>query len=705
MQLTSKTALGLGALIFFILFVAQLIEFQRFDRAQGQAAKERGAATSLAIKSEIDNLLKRVQTASRTLGDQFGKRAYSEAEIKSLIKKASLNMKEIRGVTACYEPFAFEAGRRLFCPYYNKTTGKYLMVGASYDYTKRGKGTAWYTDVIESGATWTSPYYGTAAGEWFIDFGVPFYYTDGPKKGEVRGIIDFSLGVGDLKNIVHALSVGKVGASFIASDTGKFISHPDSDFVGTRTLDDAIKSATAKPIRAAFESMKAKEARHLSFIDPVRGERAWFFSDKLAQSGWSVGFIFHRGDLLTDQRSVHRRYINICLTFSLMVVLGLAVYFGRDQLDPWEIEVLSILATVLLFANVFMVGALQHALKTKPAENVSSPILDKTALSAEIDLVRQRSKTRKTDPPIPVPTGIYIERMDFEDSYNVNLGGLLWQKYATDIADDVKIGVRFPQISPFAESSYIEESYRKVVVPKVGAKGYLLVGWDFRITLRLDLDYADYPFDKRHLDIQIAPVSRTDNLMLVPDLSSYSATNRSQKSGVSPQIKLPGNEILETYFNFSFDDYRTDFGFNNAGNYQGVPALHFNIHQKRLLLNAFVTYLIPIFVTLCLAYILILACGKSEARQGIIESMAAFFFVLMLSHIGLRSDVVTGDLMFMEYFYFITYLAIIITTINLITYTKSQTTLFDYNDNQLFRVAYFPTYLTVVLILLLAKFY
>lgn len=705
MQFTSKTAIGLGALLFSILFVAQLVEFRLFDRAQSQAAEDRGLATSLAIKSEIENLLNRVQTASQALGDQFGERTYSEAEIKSLIKKASLNMKEIRGVTACYEPFAFEAGRRLFCPYYNKTTGKYLMVEDSYDYTKRGDTTAWYTDVIDSGATWTNPYFGAAAGEWFIDFGVPFYYADGPKKGEVRGIIDFSLGVGDLKNIVHALSVGKVGASFIASDTGKFISHPDNDFVGTRTLTDAIKSATAKPSRVGFESMKAKESRHHSFIDSVHEERAWFFSDQIAQSGWSVGFIFYRGDLLTEQRSVHRRYINICLTFSLLVVLGLAAYFGRDQLDPWEIEVLSILATVLLFANVFMVGALQHALKTKGAENVSPPILDKTDLSAEINLVRQRSETRKTDPPIPVPTGIYIERMDFKDSYNVNLGGVLWQKYATDIADDVKIGVRFPQISPFAESSYFEESYRKVVVPKVGSAGYLLVGWDFRITLRLDLDYADYPFDKRHLDIHIAPVSRTDNLMLVPDLSSYSATNRSQKSGVSPHIELPGNEILETYFNFSFDDYRTDFGFNNAGSYQGVPALHFNIHKKRLLLNAFITYLIPIFVTLCLAYILILACGKSEARQGIIESMAAFFFVLILSHIGLRRDVVTDDLMFMEYFYFITYLAIIITTLNLITYSKGQTSWFNYNNNQIFRVAYFPTYLTVILILLLVKFY
>ena len=63
--------------------------------------------------------------------------------------------------------------------------------------------------------------------------------------------------------------------------------------------------------------------------------------------------------------------------------------------------------------------------------------------------------------------------------------------------------------------------------------------------------------------------------------------------------------------------------------------------------------------------------------------MAAFFFVLIFSHIDLRKDIVTADLIFIEYFYFITYLMIVLSTLNLVVYTKNKAKIFDYNENQL----------------------
>lgn len=108
---------------------------------------------------------------------------------------------------------------------------------------------------------------------------------------------------------------------------------------------------------------------------------------------------------------------------------------------------------------------------------------------------------------------------------------------------------------------------------------------------------------------------------------------------------------------------------------------------------------------LSLIYILTLASEKTEARQGIIESMAAFFFVLIFSHIDLRKDVVTPDLIYIEYFYFTTYLMIILSTANLIAYTKSQTSLFDFNENQIYRTVYFPIFLAIILVITLWKFY
>ena len=557
---------------------------------------------------------------------------------------------------------------------------------------------------MENGEAWIDPYYGSSAKDWFIDYGVAFNYAEGPKKGQVRGIIDFSLGASDFKNIVHHLSVGKTAYSYITSKTGNFISHPDADIIG-KNLKDAIASETNSDIKKALATLTESGSGHFSYYDSENEGKAYFFYDHLDSSGYAIGMGFLRNDLVNDQKQTHQRYIRITLTLSFFIVIMLLLYFGRDDLDYGEIEILSGIATLLLFANVFFIGSLQHSLKTEIMENESPPIVDNSSLEAYVAQQAARAETLKIAAPQAVPTGIYIERMEFADSYNVNIGGFIWQKYPLSIAESVEIGFRLPQMSPFAEASYIEESYRETVTAKEGEEGYLLVGWDVRVTLRLNMEYKNYPFDKRHLDINIKPLSMSDNLILVPDLAGYSSTNRARKSGISPAIKLPGNDISETYFNFSTDNYETDFGFNTSGMSQNIPVLHFNIHQKRKLLNAFVTYLIPIFVALSLIYILILACEKTEARQGIIESMAAFFFVLIFSHIDLRKDVVTADLMFMEYFYFITYAAIILSTFNLITYTKSTVSFFDYNNNQIFRVCYFPTFLMILLIAMLIKFY
>jgi len=387
------------------------------------------------------------------------------------------------------------------------------------------------------------------------------------------------------------------------------------------------------------------------------------------------------------------------------LVVLIALYFGRDDLDYKEIEILSLLSGTLLFANIFLIGALQHGLMDSASDDENPPIVDMTSLNAFIDQQDERADRFKIEKSTAVPTGIFIERMEFEDSYNLNLGGTLWQRYPLDIAETVKVGFRFPQMSPFAEAAYIEESYRETIEPKEGEDGYLLVGWEFRVTLRLNLKYADFPFDKRHLDIEISPLSATDRLLFVPDLSSYSFTNPDRKSGISPDISLSGNRIVESYFNFHTQTFDTDFGYPSRLAFEDVPGLHFNVRLNRKLLNAFVTYLIPIVVTLCMIYILILASTKSGDRQGIIESMAAFFFVLIFSHIDLRKDIVTADLIFIEYFYFITYLMIVLSTLNLITYTKNRTNLFDYNDNQLYRAVYFPLFFLMVLIVMLTKFY
>jgi len=154
-------------------------------------------------------------------------------------------------------------------------------------------------------------------------------------------------------------------------------------------------------------------------------------------------------------------------------------------------------------ALIVLIGYLQHNSKEIQSQEETAPIVDVSALGKFTYDLDQRAEKRKVPKPTQVPTGIFINRMTFENSYDLSVGGKVWQKYPLDIVDDVEVGFDFPQMSPFAEASYIEEVNRDTVPSKEGEVGYLLVTWDIRVTLTLNLAYSDYPFDKRHLSLQI----------------------------------------------------------------------------------------------------------------------------------------------------------------------------------------------------------
>lgn len=700
-----KKIFYLIGILLFALTAYLVYDYFNFINERNQLVQDKGAKTTAALRDQVDEILAKITAEGNRLAVLFGSNDYTEEEIEQIIKESSLSIPEIQGVTACYEPNAFSDDRRLFCPYYNKGNQNYMYVGEKYNYYDTNvSGSGWYTSVRDNGAKWVEPYFATGAQDWYVDYGIPFYYNKGPQRGEVRGTITMSFIASGFKNLIHKMALGKTGYGLITSNEGTFLAHPLNEYIGTVKLQE-IKEDAPIELTNAYDGLLAGETGHVQFFDEEQNDETLFFYDKIPTSNWGIGLLFFKEDLLGDSKVLDRKYIKIALAFSFLLVCILGIIFGKDYLDEGEIWTLSFVASLLLIANVLLVGYLQHTSKKVQGTEKSPPIADLTSLSQFVSQQHMKSEELKTPKATPIPTGLYVERMEFQDSYNLNVGGKIWQKYPLDIVDKVSIGVNLPQMSPFSEASYLEEAYRKVIESKEDTPAYLLVGWDFRVTLLLNLNYADFPLDKRHINIELTPIDNNDHLILTPDLGSYSYTNPSKKSGLNPKIRIPGSELLESYFNYSTETYDSDFGYGEKALFEEVPTLHYNIHTRRLLLNAFVTYLIPIFVTLIMVFILIYACHKTQEKQGIIESMAAFFFVLIFSHIDMRKEIVTADLIYLEYFYFIAYFVLVSSTANLITYTKDKSKIFDFNDNQVFKASYFPAFFFIMLVVTLAKFY
>jgi len=245
MKITIKPFLYTLAVVLLALLGLQAVEYVSYNAKQNSAALSKAQQITDDLKQDIETLLLKIEAEGEALGEVFGNNEFSREEIKTLIKDTALGFPEIRGVTACYEPDAFSSETRLFCPYYNKGNQSYVFVEDSYDYTVKGSGTAWYTGIIENGASWVNPYY-----------------------GQIRGIIDFSLEIGDFKKLVHSISVGKTGYAFITAGNDSFVTHPISDYIGTKTLDDLIETESNPKLAEAYSAMKSDEKGQVEYKDP-----------------------------------------------------------------------------------------------------------------------------------------------------------------------------------------------------------------------------------------------------------------------------------------------------------------------------------------------------------------------------------------------------------------------------------------------------
>ena len=288
-----KKSLYVVGLVLLLVLGYAVYEFSVFSNERTETIHTQATATTDQLRDEIGKLLKRVTDEGQRLATQFGENDYSADEVRDLLKQSSLRISEVQGVTAAFEPFAFQEDIRLFSPYYDKGSQSFIQVEDSYDYTVADNSkSAWYTKVRDNGMRWVEPYYGAAAKDWYVDLGVPFTYADGPKKGQVRGTITVSFLCRDFGKLIHRLSLGRTGYGIITSSEGVFLAHPDPDLVGKTSLDDWVSSSERNTdfVRAC-QSLLAGKSGMIDYRRQKDRQRALFCFGQIPEAGWGHRYV------------------------------------------------------------------------------------------------------------------------------------------------------------------------------------------------------------------------------------------------------------------------------------------------------------------------------------------------------------------------------------------------------------------------------
>ena len=315
-------------------------------------------------------------------------------------------------------------------------------------------------------------------------------------------------------------------------------------------------------------------------------------------------------------------------------------------------------------------------------------IVNHSRLQRYLDTYSRESARLKTEKPVFVSTGAFIQSIEFVSSTNVKVTGYIWQKYRRGAHRGLSRGFVLPE----ADEPVVKEVYHRELDgqsgPVTGGRGVTfstsgapaasacreaddvhkgdrgprdcseLVGWYFSATLRQNFSYEQYPFDSQDVWLRLWHQDFDRNVVLVPDLASFEFTNPAALPGVEQDFVLPGWTPKGAGFEYRRHGYNTNFGIERYVGQESFPELYFSVHITREFLGPFVLHFLPQFVVATLLFLILLMGSKEGDKakwlgftaKDVLRACSVLVIVLIFAHTSLRRTLVSASLVYLEYF-------------------------------------------------------
>lgn len=290
-----------------------------------------------------------------------------------------------------------------------------------------------------------------------------------------------------------------------------------------------------------------------------------------------------------------------------------------------------------------------------------------------------------------IPTGVFVQSVEFTNASNVVVSGYVWQKYDGSVPAGVARGFVLPEA--------LEEAHEAEEVERFVENGVEVVRWYFHATLRQHFDYGRYPFDRQDVWLRLWHPDRGRGVLLVPDFASYPEMEAASLPGVDEELVFDGWSPEFAGFSYAVNRYSTTFGHPAEAVRDGAPELYFTVGLRRDVVGPLVGDVVPMGVVFVLLYVcLSLTTLDGERRQrtdfttsSVLSFCAALLFVALLYHNRLRGALPANQLAYLENGWFIAYVAILLVAVNAaLLGSRGSGGLLAFGDNALPKLLYWP---------------
>lgn len=556
-----------------------------------------------------------------------------------------------------------------------------------------------------------SPYYVTRTGDRNIRnydiiqlFTTSFHSID-LKTGEkvTNGVVFIDYRLDSLGQLITSLDLGQAGYGYILDQEGVFVYHPISDYVDShKSIFELAQEIDNERLRDMGEKAIQGQSGVIDHENEITGESSWYFYEHIQATSWSLGIVYIKNELSEDISTLRIRLVWVSLAVVLFMIPFAALVVGAHKGTQSSLWKVSITASICFMVVIGFIWYLTLTEKTG-IKTQDAIIVDRASLNRYLDKQASKLGAAQSNLLRFIPTGVYIQTITLDKPNEVALSGYIWQRYFDGLHDEISRGFVFPD----SLQVKLVEAYRRRDEDDQSE----IIGWFFETRLMQHYEYSKYPFDTKTVKLQLRHKDFDKFVVLEPELDSYEIMNSASKPGVRENLTMSDWSITGSFFSYVLDSINTDFGVNEHGTRNDFPELCFNISAKRKFQNPFITNMLPLIsVAILLFSVLMIISKRSETLKilgsgtaRVLSTCAAFFFVVAFYQTELRSKLAVQEIIYLEYFYFAIYLAILAVSVDAILFALSKISIVQFKDNFLAKLFFWPILLGFLLVVTIMK--
>lgn len=680
-----------GVLLLFAL--AQAAFLVRDYQQQQTASRQWAEQQTLALANDLAQKIQRISSIADQLAEQISAASCSPCDIEKALREHYLRHTDFTALGLAFDAETSGTAFRLYAPFIRQKNQAAAIerLDSFYDYLAnqdaadvRANPEAWYTHAQQRERQWLEPFYEAALGQYVIRYTAPIYNAQQQKIGLV--FVDTELEW--LHDQIEKYDIKDNNYLSLESAQGKELYH---SFKGIAEI--ILQFSQPAPVHTKTQST----------VNVLTDEPAWQHNYPIAATQWQLHSVISKStiaDLATTKdnaqamasvEQLHKLTTNDRIDWVVLVVVLAMLIFScarlrRKRTSKVQLWFDTAIYTIILFSGVISIWILEYG-TVAPGNSI---ILANQAIIQKFERDNaQRALIAHNDAPVYVPVGLFIQSIEFLSASNVNVTGYVWHRYQEGQESDYEVGTVFPE----AIETNISLAYEKTV------NGETLKGWYFETTLRENFNPDRFPLDRQSVWIRLWHEKIGDNIVLVPDLKAYNSLNTRSLPGIEKDFVLAGWSLLRSYFEVRENQYNTRLGIASSAPGGVVPELYFNVEIMRNFINPFLAHLFPLFVVVLMLYAIVITMSTDEEKKdflgfnaaGVVASCSALFFVALISHVQLRNELAANSVVYLEYFYLITYVLILLITLNAVLLSlKVKFAFIQFHDNLLPKLIYWP---------------